>query len=578
MDSLNTKTSILKELLKKDFTSLSDADKNNIIDYCLTFDLKGNLKVKVVDFFTAHFKSIPPLYREQVRDFLLEEALTEARKDFYTYAKLMAPVVLPNDFIDGRHIKLICKELQAVADSVELPTPTRRSMIFLPPGAMKTVLCSILFPSWLFGVHPNWQVIAVGYNDEFAMDKIGAPLRELMLSKEYSVVFPNTVIRQDSRGKDRFVTTRKGEFKALGGRARAAGRRAHLLICDDTVSEKDAWSKAFRQEINNNYIGGLRSRLTRTPRGAELVVSTRYHLDDLAGHLLKVDEVSKRPWNIIKVPAILDQASSDLLREQGDPPDKYTVGTSFWPEMQPMSILEEERDSLMRTEPFKWHALYLQDPVPQDGGLIKVEDFRFWNEKTRGKPKVTQVLVSLDTAYQTTKRSDFSAFTVWGSFVPKEGGPPSLILLKAEYGKWEWPDLVQKCEDIKVRWNPDYFIVEKKSAGQSILQDLYRKGYPLVEFDPRGTKEERLQSASIWFKQGRIWVPEETETGWQLDVIEEITTFPAAPHDDLTDSTSQAILWYRDMGTLEHTRTVDLQGEAPVRRVVKSYWKALVGA
>jgi predicted phage terminase large subunit-like protein len=351
------------------------------------------------------------------------------------------------------------------------------------------------------------------------------------------------------------------------------------LICDDTVSEKDAWSKAYRNEINSNYIGGLRSRLMRTPRGAEVITNTRYHLEDISGFLLKVDETSKRPWNIIKIPAILDKESSELLREPQDPQGLYAEGTSFWPEMQPMEILEEERDSLLKTEPHKWHALYLQNPVPQEGGMIKYSDWQFWNQQVDGTPNCTHVMVSIDTAYSDKKRADFTAFVVLGVHYPRGSTIPHLIVLKSEKGKWDWPDLVSKCEEVKVRWNPDFFIIEKKQTGAALLQDLYRKGYPLVEFDPKGTKEERLQSAAIWFRQGRIWIPEDTESGWHTELMEEVCNFPSVSHDDLTDALSQAIVWYRDMGIVQHERSPAIQAEedSMPKKVNegRSYWKIL---
>lgn len=576
---IKTRTQLIKALINKPLVEISKSEqKREVLDYLLENhkDCPPKTQESIVDYLLGNRKEIPEDYQEKVRDFLVEVTMVEARKSFYVYAKLMATTLLPNDFIDGRHIKKICTELQNIAESVEDNNrPTERGMFFLPPGAGKTNLCSILFPSWVFGKHPNWQVLAVGHGEDFAADKIGHPLRELMFSKEYRTIFPDTIIRADSKSKDRFVTTKKGEFKALGAKTKASGRRAHLLICDDMISEQDAWSKQKRTEINKNYIGGLRSRLTRTPRGAEIIVNTRYNLEDVSGYLLKVDEGAKRPWKIVKVPAILDEAGSAFMREPNDPPELFQPGSSFWPEMQPLELLEEERASLLKTEPHKWHALYMQDPTPQEGNIIKHSDWQDWDEDE--PPKVTQVIVSMDTAFDNTKRADYSAYTVWGVFYPEINGPPHLILLEAKKGKWGWFELLDLCSEIKMRFKPDFFIVEKKGSGQVLLQDLYRKGYPLVEFEPRGSKEERLHSASVWWRMKRIWIP--MHKSWAMEVLEEICNFPSAPNDDLVDSASQAVIWYRDMSTMEHTNDYhdDEDEDYDNQDIPNTYWKSLLG-
>jgi predicted phage terminase large subunit-like protein len=577
-----TQRGLVKRLLEVDQTTLAKEELEGVVEYLLDTpqNLLGDpsIRYKLLDYLTlAQDRGLPTPLQNRIKDLFMGMAKEAAKTDFYVFAKLMAPVVLPNDFYDGRHIKKICEGLQDVADSIESTEPTKRAMFFLPPGAMKTVLCSILFPAWLYGLHPNWHVICVGYNDEFAADKIGHPLKELIGSAEYKEIFPNTKIRHDSKSKGRFVTTAKGEFKALGAKARAAGRRAHLLICDDTVSEKDAWSKQLRTEINKNYIGGLRSRLMRTPRGAEIIVNTRYNIEDLSGFLLKVDAESKRPWDVISIPAILDETASKMMREPNDPPELYQPGTSFWPEMQPMEVLLEEKETLMRTEPHKWNALYMQQPTPEEGSIVKFEDWQFW-DREKAAPKVSQILVTMDTAFSEKQRADFSAYLVWGVFYPYAGAPPNLILLYGEKGKWAWPDLVAKCKDIKDDWKPDFLVIEKKASGQSLLQDLFRKGYPIVEYDPRGSKEERLHSASMWFKQGRVWIPEDKP--WIFDIIDEVCNFPSAAHDEFADCTSMAISWYRDMGIVEHT--VDLNPEeiedlqTQSRKGASTYWDSLV--
>ena len=198
----------------------------------------------------------------------------------------------------------------------------------------------------------------------------------------------------------------------------------------------------------------------------------------------------------------------------------------------------------------------MQNPVPEEGNIIKLSDWKVWPEET-DPPEVSQIIVSLDTAYSEKQRADFSAYTVWGIYyktvetlnmgVQKV---PQMILLYAEKGKWDMMELCNKCEHLRDTFKPDYFIVEKKASGQTLLQELYRQGYPVVEYDPRGAKIERLQAASVIFRVGRVWVPIDKE--WARLVVDEVISFPSSAHDDLTDTVSMAVIYMRDMGVIRH--------------------------
>ena len=77
-------------------------------------------------------------------------------------------------------------------------------------------------------------------------------------------------------------------------------------------------------------------------------------------------------------------------------------------------------------------------------------------------------------------------------------------------------------------------------------------GIPVTEFTPsRGQdKIARVNAVTDFFASGVIWHP---PTRWAEEVIEECASFPSGDHDDLVDSTTQALLRFRQGGfvTLE---------------------------
>jgi len=587
-ETITSQKQLVESLLKSEYSSLTEGERIHVADYLITLPEEllrlKSLRSKIVSFLTEQTSSVPPIIRERVRDFLLNLVINEARFDFYTFVKLTAEVVIPNKFKTGRHIEIICDHLQSLYESyVDPKRRTERLQVFLPPRSMKSVLCSILFPAWVLGRNPRFRVLLIGGSVQTAIDVFGRPLKNFLATEEYQSIFPRTQLDPKASAAQRFFTTLGGGYFCAGAGTGIAGRGGDFIICDDMLSEQTAFSKTERTKINNNYIPGIRSR--SQPGAAELMVNTRWVLDDPSGFLLKVDAKSKRPWKIVCVPAILDEAGSKLLKRPGDPEGWYEMGTSYWPEWKPIEELEELKSNYMSTEPYKWWALYMQNPIPQDGNIVKHTDWQWWDEEIKGKPKVSQIIVSMDTAYQETERSDFSAVTVWGVFhVAKETTEgtiwvPSLLLLDAEKGKWDFHELCQKCENLRARFNPDYFVVEKKQSGIGLLAELYNRGFPCIPYDPRAKKEERLQAASILMRAGRVWVP--VDKDWAVDVVEEVCSFPSAANDDFTDTVSMAVIWMRDNGIIRHEKYDYTDPEDEDRdnnaKPQSTYWSALAG-
>jgi predicted phage terminase large subunit-like protein len=96
-------------------------------------------------------------------------------------------------------------------------------------------------------------------------------------------------------------------------------------------------------------------------------------------------------------------------------------------------------------------------------------------------------------------------------------------------------------------WEPDAFIVEKKAAGAPLIQELRAMGIPVQEFSPsRGNdKIVRLNAVADLFASGMVWAP---DTRWAREVIEEVASFPNGDNDDFVDTTSQALLRFRQGG------------------------------
>ena len=55
----------------------------------------------------------------------------------------------------------------------------------------------------------------------------------------------------------------------------------------------------------------------------------------------------------------------------------------------------------------------------------------------------------------------------------------------------------------------------------------------------------RLNAVSDLFASGMVWAP---DTRWAREVIEEMAAFPVGEHDDFVDTTTQALMRFRQGG------------------------------
>ena len=191
----------------------------------------------------------------------------------------------------------------------------------------------------------------------------------------------------------------------------------------------------------------------------------------------------------------------------------------------------------------------MQQPTSEEGAILKRE---WWRKYTKDYiPRLDHVIQSYDTAFLKKETADYSAITTWGIFRPTDDDPPNLILLDAVKGRYEFPELRRKALEQYEYWKPESVIVEAKASGLPLTYELRQMDIPVVNFTPsRGNdKHARVNAVAPLFESGMIWAPDQK---FADEVIEECAAFPYGDHDDLVDSTTQAIMRFRQGGLIQH--------------------------
>jgi predicted phage terminase large subunit-like protein len=252
-------------------------------------------------------------------------------------------------------------------------------------------------------------------------------------------------------------------------------------------------------------------------------------MKDLTGALLKSQkELKADQWEVVEFPAILPS------------------GKPVWPGYWKLAELESVKASLSVG---KWSAQWMQNPTSAEGSIIKREWWKIWDKNYI--PPLQHIIQSYDTAFLKKETADYSAITTWGVFYPNADSPANLLLLDAVKERLEFPELRKKAYEQFKYWNPETVIVEAKASGLPLTYELRKMGIPVINFTPsRGNdKHARVNSVAPLFESGIIWAPEDK---FAEEVIEECAAFPYGDNDDLVDSTTQAVMRFRQGGFIGH--------------------------
>jgi predicted phage terminase large subunit-like protein len=258
-----------------------------------------------------------------------------------------------------------------------------------------------------------------------------------------------------------------------------------------------------------------------------VVIQTRWHEDDLAGWLIK--EHAHEGWEVLNLPA---------LAEPGDPLGR-SEGDALWPEAYPVEELAVIRRSVGSRD---WSALYQQRPTAAEGGLFKREHWRYFKPK-ENEPKALvqslgcfQVIQAWDTAFKTKEANDYSVGVTIGI------SPNRYYVLDCWRDRLEFPELKRAIQAQAMKWGAHAVLIEDAAAGQSLLQEMQRNTrLPLIPVKADRDKVSRANAVTPSHEAGLVYLPE--DAAWLADFLDELASFPSAPHDDQVDALVHGLTW-----------------------------------
>ncbi len=428
-------------------------------------------------------------------------------------------------------------------------------LITMPPRHAKSTFGTVLFPSYYMAKKPNRFTMSCSYNTQLSTD-FGRQIRGVVEQKNMTQAFKDFHLSKDSRAADVWRTESGGAYFAVGIGGTTSGRPANLLIVDDPIkSREEAESMTQRNKTWNYYTSALATRLQPESDGTpprQIVILTRWHVDDLAGRLMQTEDWQEGRWEHVNFPAIKEVTSGKMSRRmlpEDDPnyltseqyskvsPAKRNVPTTqeepLWKERFPLDELKRRE----RLNPREFASLYQQMPYVEGGNLIKTE---WWQKFPEGltPENFTTLVIGVDTAFKKTETADYSAAVVAG--MDRNG---DMYIIEIVRGKYDFPELKQRLIRLNNKWRGKGLrgiYIEDKASGQSIIQELKREsGISIIPYKVVHDKVARVNAILPLIEGGRVYLPQTAD--WLDSFIDETVQFPSANHDDQVDAMTIAL-------------------------------------
>ena len=465
-------------------------------------------------------------------------------------------------FVGGWHIDAIIAHLQGVADG-ELQS----LIINVPPGSMKSLLVSAMFPAWLWIKQPHRRLLTGSYVLPLAT-RDSLKSRTLIESPWYQGQWGHVYsLRPDQNQKTRYENNKTG-FRIAISVGGGLGERGDRIL-DDPHSVKGVISEKQRM-TDIEWIGQTWAlRAAEVSKSFEVVVMQRLHERDVSGYYL--EEIGgyehlvipmrfepKRSYSTSLTPKT-DWGNQDFSK---DP--RTEAGQLMCPErfdMADVALLERGLGS------YGTAGQMQQNPAPRGGGIVKRIWWRYWKPAGLNLPPV-QVSVtnedgtidvieieavdlpsqfnrhhqSWDMSFKGGKHNSFVVGQAWSQY------QADCYLIDQVRGRWDFTKTLKEFRAFAERYTiHKRKYVEDKANGPAVISSLRSEISGIVPVNPQGSKEARVHSVTPKMESGNVYVPHPMIYDWVEGFLGEHDIFPNGDNDDQVDACSQSLDRFPDI-------------------------------
>lgn len=505
-----------------------------------------------------------------------------AQGSLYEFTKQAWGLVEGNrPFLPNWHLEALAEHIEA-----QFRSEIRNLLVNVPPRTLKSGLCSVMLAPWTWINDPSMQFLYVSYAQDLSV-RDSRRSRQIIESNWYATRWGHEYnILTDQNAKIRFDNSKGGYRLSSSVDAKVTGEGGDWIVCDDPNNVRDR-SETMLKSTLDWWQEVMPSRLNDFKTGRRLVVMQRMHESDLSGHILSKNEGEwtklilpmefepKRKCFTVILPSTGGKKWCDPRKEEGELLFPARIGP------KELKLLKRDLGS-----EFAISGQLQQRPAPEAGGIIKRHWFKIWTSEK--PPPMTMTITSIDTAVTANKLSAYNVATTWGVFLRTESSTddlpnpsvqmpvmvPNVMLLSMWRKQCEYhqtramvqrlavdylDDDMDKPRNSRAPKKPDIILIEAKSTGITLIQDMRRAGVSVWPYNPdkRGDKLQRVHLVTPIMAAGRVWLPGKPPDfheprDWIMPLLWEALAFPNGSSRDIVDTISMALDHLNSFGFVWH--------------------------
>jgi predicted phage terminase large subunit-like protein len=415
----------------------------------------------------------------------------------------------------GQVLDVMCKELEQIFFD---PGFQPRLLMNVPPGTMKSILVSVMFPAWVWTIKPSESFTGAAHEQGLAI-RDARKMRIIVESDWYQARWP-LKLSIDANAKTLFENEKRG-FRQAMPFGSLTGRRSNYVLIDDPLSAEDANSEAAIKEAERIFRETLPTRINND-QSAIIVIMQRLAQSDTSGLIL--EHKTNYGYKTLILPMRFEA-------DRADPKDWRTVdGELLFPERyseRAVSALEEILG------PYGAAGQLQQRPQPRDGGLFN----RAWFKTLDAMPNDLTLCRGWDLAATTNQTSAFTAGVLMG--ISRDG---KIVICDLVHGRWT-PDGVYTVVNQAAQSDGTHVRQSiSKDPGQAGIAQVNQFSKNLAGYDVRfspesGDKILRALPLSAQVESGNVYL---LKGDWNKAFLDELCMFPGSKYKDITDASSRA--------------------------------------
>lgn len=401
-----------------------------------------------------------------------------------------------------------------------------RYVVAAPRGHAKSSVVSLAFVLWCICYRVEEFILLVTDSEEQGKLHLDAVKAELEGNERLRGVFGEMV---GNVWQAETIETANGvrvQVRGTGQKIRGLKfrrSRPGLVVVDDAESEDMVATSDQRLKLKRWFRGALLPAMRRG--GSIIVIGTILHEDSLLSELLE-----SRGWRSRRYAAV----------EDGEP---------LWPEMYGLGDLEKIRAEYEEQGQVDlYFREYHNQIVDSETAVFQRQYFQYvtLKELFERKGETYRTFLTVDPAYQTHGKADFTAFCV-----VHVDSRRNLYVAELKYGRWALPQVVEVWFALMEKYEPNGVGIQSidwlKSLKVPMQEEMRRRQkffhvHELQVFShAKGmyNKKTRIERLAPRYTAGSIY---HVEGGTGLKEFEaQLLAHPHSKHDDLIDAASMAL-------------------------------------